>query len=54
MAILFSNEFNIPEETLKDLGVFNVFLDEDTRNAYIEHWGLTKKIIPTINFVMVL
>lgn len=30
MAILFSNEFNIPEETLKDLGVFNVFLDEDS------------------------
>ena len=30
MAILFSNEFNIPEETLKELGVFNVFLDEDS------------------------
>ena len=25
MAILFSNEFNIPEEDLRDLGAFNVF-----------------------------
>ena len=30
MAILFSNEFNIPEEDLRDLGAFNVFLDEDS------------------------
>ena len=30
MAILFTNEFNIPEENLKSLGVFNVFLDEDS------------------------
>lgn len=30
MAILFSNEFNIPKERLTELGVFNVFVDEDS------------------------
>lgn len=30
MSILFSNEFHIDEKTLKELGVFNVFLDEDS------------------------
>lgn len=30
MAILFSKEFNIPIETIDELGVFNVFLDEDS------------------------
>lgn len=30
MPILFSKEFHIDEKTLKDLGVFNVFLDEDS------------------------
>ena len=30
MAILFSNEFNIPKERLMELGVFNVFVDEDS------------------------
>ena len=39
MSVLFSNEFNIPEETLKDLGVFNVFwmriaISLSTSNAY--------------------
>ncbi len=30
MAVLFSIEFNIPEEKLHQLGLFNVFLDEDS------------------------
>lgn len=30
MAVLFSSEFNISEEQLKALGVFNTFLDEDS------------------------
>lgn len=30
MAVLFSTEFNISKEQLRDLGVFDVFLDEDS------------------------
>lgn len=30
MAVLFSKEFNIPEDVLETNGVFNVFLDEDS------------------------
>lgn len=30
IAILFSKEFNISKEQLKEMGVFNVFLDEDS------------------------
>ena len=30
MAVLFSTEFNIPKETLAELGVFNTFLNEDS------------------------
>lgn len=43
MSILFSNEFNIPEEILKDLGVFNVFLDEDS------HFFINIKRLQTSN-----
>ena len=30
MATLFTTEFNVPKERLKDLGVFNAFLNEDS------------------------
>ena len=30
IAVLFSSKFNIPKETLEEIGVFDVFLDEDS------------------------